>query len=297
MAIKSLKPSIENDTLLYEDSEGLVVVEKSDVFFEEEVSIGNYGLFLVCTQGTAQFEYGGKLIKLQKDDLFVYILASSVLRNFVASSDFSCWKVWFSRIEAWNLGIYCQKRVSDILYIKKHPKIHMASEDAALLESYMQLMSHRMKDHSPLLHKEIVRTVFFTLGLEIFSIMDRCDENTVSENTESSEFKKAKALTENFVWLVEETDGRVRKVDDFARQLNVSSKHLSRVLRETVGRKPSDIVRAITIHSIQRRLRFTDMTTKEIANELGFPNVSFFCKYFKENSGMTPLEFRLNCQK
>ncbi|MBR2162200.1 MAG: AraC family transcriptional regulator, partial [Bacteroidaceae bacterium] len=38
------------------------------------------------------------------------------------------------------------------------------------------------------------------------------------------------------------------------------------------------------------RLRFTDMTMQEIANDLNFANASFFGKFFKEHSGMTPLD-------
>jgi AraC-like DNA-binding protein len=34
------------------------------------------------------------------------------------------------------------------------------------------------------------------------------------------------------------------------------------------------------------------MTMQEIANDLNFPNASFFGQYFKEHAGMTPLEYR-----
>jgi AraC-like DNA-binding protein len=46
------------------------------------------------------------------------------------------------------------------------------------------------------------------------------------------------------------------------------------------------------MRAIEHRLRFTDMTMQEIANDLNFANASFFGKDFKEHSGMTPLEYR-----
>ena len=52
------------------------------------------------------------------------------------------------------------------------------------------------------------------------------------------------------------------------------------------------MIEHFTMGAIERRLRFTDMTMQEIANDLKFPNASFFGKYFKERIGMTPLEYR-----
>ena len=39
-------------------------------------------------------------------------------------------------------------------------------------------------------------------------------------------------------------------------------------------------------------LRHSDKQVAEIANLLGFPNSSFFCRYFKEHTGSTPQEYR-----
>jgi AraC-like DNA-binding protein len=52
------------------------------------------------------------------------------------------------------------------------------------------------------------------------------------------------------------------------------------------------MIEHFTMGAIERRLRFTDMTMQEIANDLKFANASFFGKYFKEHAGITPLEFR-----
>ena len=97
--------------------------------------------------------------------------------------------------------------------------------------------------------------------------------------------------------LVEQSDGRMRRVDDFASQLNVTPKYLSTLLKDTMSRRPSHLIAFFTLKAIERRLRFTDMTMQEIANDLNFPNASFFGKYYKEHTGMTPLEFRRKNQR
>ena len=104
-------------------------------------------------------------------------------------------------------------------------------------------------------------------------------------------------IGDRFMLLVEQSDGRIRCVEEFADRLNVTPKYLSRLLKETVNRRPSDIILLFTMKAIEHRLRFTDMTMQQIAYDLKFANASFFGKYFKEHTGMTPLEFRMKYQK
>ena len=97
--------------------------------------------------------------------------------------------------------------------------------------------------------------------------------------------------------MAEQSDGRSRKVDDYARQLNVTPKYLSTILKDTLNCRPSAVIQLFTMKAIERRLRFTDMTMQEIANDLKFPNASFFGKYCKEHLGMTPLDYRMKYHK
>ena len=91
--------------------------------------------------------------------------------------------------------------------------------------------------------------------------------------------------------------GRVRRVDEFARQFTVTPKYLSRLLKDTIDRNPSDIIELFTMKAIERRFRFTDLPMQQRANDLNFANPSFFGKYFKDHAGMTPMAFRMKYQK
>ena len=73
-------------------------------------------------------------------------------------------------------------------------------------------------------------------------------------------------------------------------------KYLSTILKEVMNRRPRVYIQLFTMKAIERRLRFTDMTMQEIANDLNFPNPSFFGKYFKEHTGITPMEYRMKYQ-
>ena len=108
---------------------------------------------------------------------------------------------------------------------------------------------------------------------------------------------RGRRLVERFIQLLEDCDGRTRRIDDFARQLNVTPKYLARQLKEVSNHTPSEYISMYTAKAIERRLRFTDMTMQEIADDLNFASASFFGRYAKEHLGMTPLEYRKKFHK
>ena len=298
MDIQDLKPRRGDDTYRIGDSDELVVMENIGTVPSGVVCLQNHGVLFFITVGRAQLEYDGHVVQLQKNDLFLY-MAHSTANNFMASSDFNCRQIWFSRSELWNIDIYNLISVADMSQLKLHPVVHLSDDDIKLCDTYFQLLCSRMKSSTSALTPDIVRSLLGTIMLELLSIMRRNSERAVEEvrqeDPNSSLHKKR--IIDNFIKLVEESDGRIRRVDDFASQLNVTPKYLSTILKEVMNRRPSNYIQLYTLKAIERRLRFTDMTMQEIANDLNFPNPSFFGKYCKEHLGMTPLEYRMKYHK
>ena len=295
MEAKILTPGRRDGTYRIDDSDDLVVMENIDwasipsgKFYTENHRIG-----FICTAGRAQFEYDGVKYTIEKNDLFLY-MRRNIINNFMASSDFNCRQIWFTRSEMWNLNMYSDTNLMDMVYLKQHPKAHLSDEDMSLLESYFQLLFHRMKDSSPILYHDIVRSLVSTLMLEMLALMRRDEEKKTEQDYQgdNSSGVHRRRLADQFMRMAEQSDGRIRKVDEFASQLNITPKYLSAILKETLNCRPSAVIQLFTMKAIEQRLRFTDMTMQEIANDLNFPNASFFGKYFKEHAGMTPLEYR-----
>ena len=291
--IQNLKPRTGSDTYRIGDSDDLVVMENLGTIPLGSVCLQNHGVLIFCTEGRAQFEYDGNVIQLQKNDFFLYMVHSTV-GNILTSSDFNCQQIWFTRDELWNIEIYNLVSLADMSLLKLYPVVHLTDDDIKLCDSYFQLLCSRMKSSTSALTPYIVRSLLGTMMLELLSIMRRSSEQAArqgrQEGVNSSIHKKR--IIDNFMRLVEESDGRIRRVDEFANKLNITPKYLSTILKEVMNRRPSTYILLYTLKAIERRLRFTDMTMQEIANDLKFPNASFFGKYCKEHLGMTPLEYR-----
>lgn len=83
-----------------------------------------------------------------------------------------------------------------------------------------------------------------------------------------------------------------RKITHYARAAGVSPSHLSHLVRDRLGRSVGEVVRARVLLEARRRLLHSDLSIREIAEECGFDDPSYFVKYFRRNVGETPGAYR-----
>jgi AraC-like DNA-binding protein len=83
-----------------------------------------------------------------------------------------------------------------------------------------------------------------------------------------------------------------QQVSYYADKLNISPKYLSTVCKKVSGKNPMRWITEYVMQDCYALLKSTDLSIKEISNRLGFPNSSFFGQYFREQAGMTPMEYR-----
>ena len=298
MEIQDVKPRKGSDTYRIGDNDDLVVMENMGTIPSGGVCLQNHGIIFFCTEGRAQFEYDGNVVQIQKNDMFLYMVHSTAC-NFLTSSDFNCRQIWFTRSELWNIEIYNLISVADMSLLKLRPVVHLNDDDVKLCDTYFRLLCSRIKSSKSQLTSYIVRSLLGTMLLELLSIMRRNSEQ-LSEQLRQEGLNPSlhkRRIIDEFMRLVEGSDGRIRRVDEFAAQLNVTPKYLSTILKEVMNRRPSTYIQLYTLKAIEHRLRFTDMTMQEISHDLNFPNPSFFGKYCKEHLGMTPLEYRMKYHK
>ncbi len=89
-----------------------------------------------------------------------------------------------------------------------------------------------------------------------------------------------------------EDDGSHRSVTYYANQLCYTAKHLSTVVKKISGKGPLTIINEHAMEQIKYELKHSDKSIKEIADRFDFVNPSFFGKFVKEHTGMTPLQYR-----
>lgn len=101
-------------------------------------------------------------------------------------------------------------------------------------------------------------------------------------------------LFRRFMELLAENGGMERSVSAYAEKLCITPKYLSSLSKKVSGRTALSWIHQFTIDAIIKRLRYSNMTIKEISDTMNFPNISFFGKFVKSQTGMSPSEYRRN---
>lgn len=91
---------------------------------------------------------------------------------------------------------------------------------------------------------------------------------------------------------VEQHFSNTRDAKDYAVKLAISYKHLNEVCKAVTGKTAKTFIDEYVCLEAKRRLVITDLSSKEIAYDMGFEEPTNFVKFFKRNTGITPVEFR-----
>jgi len=78
----------------------------------------------------------------------------------------------------------------------------------------------------------------------------------------------------------------------YADKLNITTKHLNRVVNKTLNKTTSQLISERIILEAKRLIVHSQDNLANIANTLEFSDYSYFSKFFKSKTGMTPLDFR-----
>ncbi|PTN10252.1 AraC family transcriptional regulator [Mangrovibacterium marinum] len=103
---------------------------------------------------------------------------------------------------------------------------------------------------------------------------------------------KGHILVKRFYHLIEEYNHENLSLKAYAEMLAVTPNHLTQTVKSLTGKTSSQIIKAKQILEIKRLLVHTNLSVAEIAHQLNFEDQSYFTKFFKRESGCSPLQYR-----
>ena len=103
---------------------------------------------------------------------------------------------------------------------------------------------------------------------------------------------KGQILVKKFFHLIEENNHKNLSLSDYANKIGVTANHLTQTVKVLTGKTSLQIIKTKQLLEIKRLLVHTNMNISEIANQLNFEDQSYFSKFFKRETGLTPLQYR-----
>ena len=113
------------------------------------------------------------------------------------------------------------------------------------------------------------------------TIKDDADVRTSADN-----------ISRAFLKMVKDNFRSERQLKYYADMLCITPRYLSRVVKDTTGSTAADWIERYVVLEARALLKSTDMTIQQISDYLNFPSQTFFGKYFKRRTGLSPKEYR-----
>ncbi len=198
--------------------------------------------------------------------------------------------------------------ISPLLFRKLHLNIrnlipHMAETKGIGIVTMDERQATDMHRAIELLHSciqnETRSTSYDEMVMSLTSYFFHACLSLLGMEGEGKEQKKKDVTREEtyfkqFMYHLREHYRQERKIGFYADKVCVSAKYLSSIVRSVSGHSPSYWIDECVITEAKNLLRFSSMTIQEISNELHFPTQSYFGRYFKKHTGMSPREYKLS---
>lgn len=238
----------------------------------------------ICTAGSCTISLNLKISEIRPGDL-IFIVPGTIVHIPRQSDDFSLCMTGFSA--EFLKGIY--QAINPLYpYIFQTPVLPLAADDAETLLDLFDLLYEKALRKEHCYCREIVQNLLLTLFYEISALYQKKYAKSDRQLTRDEEiFRKLIRLI--ILHYKEE-----RTVAFYARELCLTPKYLSSVVKKTTNRTVTEWINETVVLDAKTQLKSSQMTVQQIANYLNFPTPSFFGRFFKKHTGITPKAYRLS---
>lgn len=168
------------------------------------------------------------------------------------------------------------------------PLLFSNKEDVSFLESLFKKGVAEIKKGENY-SVELLRSIL-DLILTSCSTLYKTDEKIVNKG-------KGHILVKKFFQLIEENYHKNLTITEYADKLAITPNHLTQTVSQLTGKTSSQIIKSKQVLEIMRLLVHTNLSVTEIASLLNFADQSYFAKFFKRETGISPKNYRAKSLK
>lgn len=242
----------------------------------------------VCTEGEATGLLNLQEFRLCKDTMFLFG-PKSILQTR-SSGDFKAHAIAISSDFLRSICLDLKHILPLMLQFAAHPCLELPHEKCLSLRKFISLIEHELEEPETDFTDEIIGGLITTT---IYKVGDILAQYLVEHpEVENPPHTRAEEYFRQFTDLLGKHYLRERSVGFYARQLCVTPKYLTTLIKRVSGKSVSEWIDHFVILEAKMLLKYSDKSIQEIAYCLNFPNQSFFGSYFKRNTGLSPSQYK-----
>ncbi len=170
-----------------------------------------------------------------------------------------------------------------MLYSGETPSIVLSPKIGERINSLTEMIAEVMQSNLP--NREIA-----ALSL-VKTLLVYCD-SSCNIPVKASSNNHYLSIVSKFKHLVSQKLNIYHRVTDYALLMHLSPRYLNNVVKEVMGVNAKSIISEQLIFKSCRDLKFTNLSIKEIAIQLGFSEPEHFSNFFKKKMGCSPMTYR-----
>ena len=260
-------------------------------FFEYPTRIDAI-VFFICTKGSATFSCNLKEYTLNEGSLLLIPPRCLFNRN-ETSDEHEGYVVFFDMDYLGECNFNLKQFTSLMMQISENVCITLNdTELQRLMRSTSTLEALILEQVTSSFRDDVIRSMVETLMYqfcEVFSV--RIDNKTTQGEDKLS---RQENYFRRFIKELSEHYTERQNVTYYAEKLCISSRYLTTIVRKVSGLSVTDWMNKYLLMEAKYLLKYSDMSIQEIAYRLSFPDQSFFGKYFKQHTGVSPSTYRNN---
>ena len=237
-----------------------------------------------CHSGEARIE-----IDLLEYDITpntqIIFLPNSIINYSYASPDLSISYITFSN--AFFQEATVRLDPSFFHFLKENPVVTLPVERTRTINGLIIALEDLYKDKENCFRLQILRNYIQSLLLDIYDKTHRIFEQNRPEGISRQE-----ELFKRFIQLIHKHCLNQREVSFYTQKMFITPRYLSAITQAVAGETAKNIIDKHVILEIKVLLESTDLSIQEIANRLQFPDQSFFGRYFKKHTSISPQYYR-----
>ena len=274
-------PDVKNVvTVDYSDDE-LIIADNIKIFPTITSATTDFNVGLQCITGKARMEINGHKVEITEKKIII-CRSEIIVSDLMVSPDFECCitcisnrlltQILQAQMPIWTKALY--KTPYRIVEDKfGHLRINNEVRDT-------------IKATKSPFQKEIIQCLLRAAAL----IM--CEMLQDEETEQNSDFTHSDVIFQKFIENITKRKIKKTEIYVYANELCISAKYLSQLCIKISGKSASQWINQFVMDDVINYLKNTDLSMKEISDNLGFPNQSFFGKYVRKQVNISPAEYR-----
>lgn len=237
-----------------------------------------------CASGHAKLDIDLQEYELKKDTQVV-LLPGRVLHVSFMTEDFRLLYIGFSN--KFFHEITNRLDPTFFRFLKENPCVVLPHERTEQIQILARSIDCIFRDRENLFRLQIARNCIQSFLLDIYDktkrYFDQSNEEGISRQEE---------LFKRFIQHIHRYCATHREVSFYAEKLYITPRYLSTIVQNVGHATAKSIIDHHVIVEIKTALKTTNLSVQEISNQMNFPDQSFFGRYFKKHTGMSPLQYR-----